>query len=563
MNEINYREFIENNFYIVDKNSKKRLLKFNSAQVLLYNAFVKTVKEGLPRRLIILKGRQMGISTLIVALMLAYTILNENVKSGIITHLDRATKNLFTMAKRYFNNLKSKPSTSASNAFEIVFDLLDGKIACMTASNEGVGRSDTYMFLHLSEFALWQCDVDEVYTALMQSAPLDAFVFIESTAYGYNHFKDMWDGSGAEGEMWNGFTRVFCPWFMQTEYRIPAPYDMTLSVEEEKLKEKYNLDNDQLYWRRFCIRSNCKGSLNKFKQEYPCYPEEAFLFSGKSIFDMDKVVERIGNVKPIKRRGFYKYELGMISEENRRYIKSYEWVESAKGLIEIYEEPRVEVIKNSDKTEKTMLYPYVLGGDPAGEGSDYFSGYVLDNTNGEMVASVYVGKIQPFEYAIQLYCLGKDYHNALLGVETNYQPTTMNVIQELGYPNLYVRQTMDSVSNQLQDKLGFRTTFQSRNTAVGMLVEYVSYDIDKINHKQFLNECETFVSGDDGKAQAVKGKHDDCVMGLAITLFIRNSRQQVYLPYEDIKEEEEINFLKENFSLNRKEESKGDEYITW
>jgi hypothetical protein len=88
-------------------------------------------------------------------------------------------------------------------------------------------------------------------------------VIIESTANGYDDFKDMWDDAVAGKSQ---FVPVFCAWWELDGYR--KAYDgFTLTDEELKLKELYNLDNEQIAWRRWCIHNNCRGDVNLFTQE--------------------------------------------------------------------------------------------------------------------------------------------------------------------------------------------------------------------------------------------------------------------------------------------------------
>ncbi|MFC0274097.1 FtsK/SpoIIIE domain-containing protein [Metabacillus herbersteinensis] len=82
------------------------------------------------------------------------------------------------------------------------------------------------------------------------------------------------------------FIPLFFPWYEHQEYRMEPPEDFVLTDEEEELKELYNVDNDQLYWRRWAIRNNCGGDPELFKQEYPANSEEAFLSSGRPRFDI-------------------------------------------------------------------------------------------------------------------------------------------------------------------------------------------------------------------------------------------------------------------------------------
>lgn len=157
---INTKKYIEEFIKIRDKAGKIIDLKLNQGQLKLYEAIKKQHKEGKPIRIIVLKARQIGFSTLTESIIFKNTATKFNVNAGIITHKEDATTNLFNMSKRMYDNLplEMKPSLKRSNAKELIFDNDEGtglksKIKCMTAGSSGVGRSDTFNYLHISELA--------------------------------------------------------------------------------------------------------------------------------------------------------------------------------------------------------------------------------------------------------------------------------------------------------------------------------------------------------------------------------------------------------------------------
>lgn len=278
---INTKAFIEQNLKIRDKKARLIDFKLNAAQMKLYGAIARQYRKGRPIRAIILKARQMGFSTLTEGMIFKDTVTQANISSGIVTHEIAATNNLFRMSKRYYEHLEPalKPQLLASNAKELVFDFADGNssIKCMTAGNGSIGRSDTFQNLHISEYAFWPKDKAEILTGLLQAVPNEAntMVVIESTANGYDDFKDIWDAAVA-GK--NDFVPVFCAWWEHGEYAMPAE-GLHPTKEEERLKRTYGLSDEQLAWRRWCLKNNCRGNEDIFRQEYPSCPEEAFLMS--------------------------------------------------------------------------------------------------------------------------------------------------------------------------------------------------------------------------------------------------------------------------------------------
>ena len=535
--KINTKKYIESVVKIRNKQGKIVPLILNEPQEKLYNAIKEQKAQNKPVRIIILKARQMGFSTLTEAILFKDTVTKFNRRTGIITHLDTATTNLFNMSKLMYENLPQelKPSIKASNAKELVFDNdsgtgLKSKIKCMTAGTSGVGRSDTFDNLHLSELAFWQGDVKETLTGLFQAVPNlpDTMIIIESTANGYETFKDIWD-KAVKGE--NDFVPVFVAWYEMKDYKMPYT-GFKLTPEEETLKERYNLSNEQLEWRRWCIRNNCNGDVDQFKQEYPSNPEEAFLSTGNCIFDKEQIIERLSEVSKPMRRGYFTYD---ESKAILGKMENIRWVEDKNGFISIFKTPNV-------------FTKYTIGGDTAGDTlGDYFTGIVVNSTTQEQVATLYMQTDEDL-YAKQMYCLGYYYkymyrtgkiEPALMSIEVNFSTYPQKELERLGYDNFYIREVVDRYDKELEHRHGFRTTRQTKPIILSNLVQLVRENVEKINDERILREMLTFIRKDDGKQEAENGFHDDLVMGTAIAYY---SNLQTVQDSDIINMQTKVNF---------------------
>jgi hypothetical protein len=464
---------------------------------------------GKPVRIIILKARQMGFSTLTEAIFFKDTATKFNRRTGIITHLSTATSNLFNMSKLMLDNLPDeiRPSIKKSNAQELIFDNdtgtgLKSKIKCMTAGTKGVGRSDTFDNLHLSELAFWEGDVTATLTGLFQAVPNlpDTTIIIESTANGFEKFKELWD-KAVNGE--SDYTPIFFAWHEMPEYTMEYS-GFTLTEEEKRLQEIYNLTLGQLEWRRWCIRNNCQGNVEQFRQEYPSCPDEAFISTGRCIFDKEKIIDRLRVIpKPIK-VGYFTYNEALAK---RNIMSDIKFVNDKNGCIKIFNLP------NSPEFTK-----YSLGGDTAGDTlGDEFSCDVIDAKTLKQVATLTMQTDEDL-YAKQAYCLGRFYKDALIAVETNYSTYPQKKLQELGYPNFYVRETVDEFSKVVTKQFGFNTNRKTKPLILAELVE-IARDFPEIfNDEKTLREMLTFVKKEDGSQEALDGYHDDKVMSIAIAI---------------------------------------------
>lgn len=532
MNPCIAMDYIENCLKIKTKSGTVVPFRLNDAQRKLYAVAKRQQDAGKPVRLIILKARQLGFSTLTEGLIFHACATRKNVNALIVAHREDATANLFRMSKLFYDELPApvKPMLRASNAQELVFENpsklrserearpgLRSRIRCATAGGRGIGRSDTLQCVHLSEYAFWPDGADgkaSTLAGILQAVPSlpGTMVVIESTANGFEDFKERWDAAVA-GE--NDFEPVFFAWFENPDYSMPVVPGTEWTPEERDLKTAYRLTDGQLQWRRWCIANNCGGSLDMFRQEYPASPGEAFLHSGTGVFDNEQIVLRLERLP---------------SPAGRGEFADGEWTESETGAITLYELPEEGV-------------PYVLGGDTAGEGSDYFTAIVIDNVSGRIAAKLRQKYSEP-EYVRQIYALGRFYNDALVAIETNFSTYPVMKLQEMDYPNQYSREREDTYTRQMKKSYGFRTDRQSRPRAIANLVEVFSSHPEWFTDRELLEEMLTFCYNEDHRPEALAGKHDDLVMGAAITYAVRHQQRMTVLTEPEKPREKLIDQMK-------------------
>ena len=532
MNPCIAMDYIENCLKIKTKSGTVVPFRLNDAQRKLYAVAKRQQDAGKPVRLIILKARQLGFSTLTEGLIFHACATRKNVNALIVAHREDATANLFRMSKLFYDELPApvKPMLRASNAQELVFENpsklrserearpgLRSRIRCATAGGRGIGRSDTLQCVHLSEYAFWPDGADgkaSTLAGILQAVPSlpGTMVVIESTANGFEDFKERWDAAVA-GE--NDFEPVFFAWFENPDYSMPVVPGTEWTPEEREMRDAYRLTDEQLHWRRWCIANTCGGSLDMFRQEYPASPGEAFLHSGTGVFDNEQIVLRLERLP---------------SPAGRGEFTDGEWTESETGAITLYELPEEGV-------------PYVLGGDTAGEGSDYFTAIVIDNVSGRIVAKLRQKYSEP-EYVRQIYALGRFYNDALVAIETNFSTYPVMKLQEMEYPNQYSREREDTYTRQMKKSYGFRTDRQSRPRAIANLVEVFSSHPEWFTDRELLEEMLTFCYNEDHRPEALAGKHDDLVMGAAITYAARHQQRMTVLTEPEKPREKLIDQMK-------------------
>lgn len=509
----NPEKLIELVFIVVDKNQKTMPFFLNDVQhdfIDTLNRAIEDFEKGLLTdiSLLVLKGRQQGFTTLVTAYQLSCSILNRNFQGYTLADKSDNAEAIFqNKAKFPYGQLPEvlKPTEKFNNRKQLLFEKINSSWAVDTATKD-VGRSRTVNFFHGSECAFWKDGIAPIQGALGEAFTRNCIKIYESTANGYNDYQKMWD-SGVH-------INCFYEWWKTKEYRIKFPSNEkkeeflnTIDKRDDWiwerlrwLRDEKELDAEQLYW--YWNKYDKYLDKDLIKQEYPCTPREAFLLSGKNVFDTEKLLYRQAQVQKPLKVGYFEYDYDGLQ------ITRIRWINDRNGYISIYQLPNTPAITQ-----------YCIGGDTAGEGSDYFTAHVLDAKTGVQVA-VMKHQFDADQYAKQMYCLGMYYKVALIGIETNFDTFPVMELQRLGYPKQYTREVVDSYTKKTEKRFGFKTTKLTRPTAISKLVEIVREHVDTINDYDTIDELLSIIKNEEGRIEAPAGGHDDQMMGLAIAHYI-------------------------------------------
>lgn len=285
------KQFIERYLKIQPKDTTKGLvlLNLNEAQRIVYKKIQELRAAGLPVRLVILKARQMGISTFIEGLLFAMARLNMDTNCLIVSHSVSSAKRIYQMSQLFLDNLppairpmvssRTQSLTAFANPDEQrrpVDPGLRSQIQIGTAKNVDIGASFTFHGVHVSEVARW-ADAEATMTSIMNSVPYlaNTFVAVESTAQGMGgYFYDLWQRAVSGKSEW---TPIFLPWWIFKEYELKITVEErqklldTLTEDERWLLKEFTpaMTLEKLAWRRKTIDIECHGKVSTFKQEYP------------------------------------------------------------------------------------------------------------------------------------------------------------------------------------------------------------------------------------------------------------------------------------------------------
>ena len=484
-----FEDFARRQLRIITKDAAQGYVpfEFNEAQKKIHVAIEKQIKEKGRVRALVLKARQQGISTYTAGRVFWKTFYTPHTRSVVIAHDSATSDALFTMSKNFIDRMSEdfKPELIRSNAKEVKFSHNDSGFRLYTAGSPEAGRGTTPTILHCSECAFWQSD-EKILAGLFQgvSSADGTEIILESTANGATGaFYRMWKAA-ERGE--NDYVPIFLPWFMTKEYTMTPPDNFERNIQEEELSEEYDLDNGQLWWRRMKIG---EGGESKFRQEYPSTAEEAFVVSGKNVFN----VEKLNKLETKAPKSLREFDITMSS-----------WEEKREGNLSIWESPGFD-------------QKFIIGADVAlGVGQDYSAAVVL-NKERQVVAVYRDNRVDPAMFGRDLFYLGRYYNNALLAVESNSMGiSTLQKLKEMKYVNLYYQTQIANLTDEDGVRLGFRTTSASKPAIISNLKNWIDNDEVAIWSSDIVGELRDYVSDDKGKTNASRGSTDDTVMSLAI-----------------------------------------------
>ena len=499
--------YSQNALKIRTKDGDVTNLQLNVAQQQLLDAVEEQyAKEG-KIRVIILKARQMGLSTMVGGWLYWWLSQRRAQRGLVVTHHADSTRALFDMTRRYHENCPEpiKPHTKYSSRRELNFDVLDSSYVVATAGGESVARGETVTVAHLSELAFWSpSTAEENFNAIMQAVPnrKNTAVFIESTANGVSgKFYDLWRGA-VEGT--NGFIPVFLPWFIQDEYMEEVAGSLEYTPDEEKLRDNFDLTDHQLAFRRKKIAQN---GIDLFKQEYPSDADEAFLTSGRPIFNPDQLVEMIDEAEP---------------HTHRLALEDDEWKPHPRGELVLW--------GDVDPSET-----YTIGADVAMgiRGGDYSVAQVLDSKK-RHVAS-FRGHVHPDYFADILLRMGEFFNNAYVICESNSHGllTCTRLYKDYNYTNFHTEISVDKVTDKETIKLGFATTSKSKPLIINELRASLRERELQSDDQITLREMLTYIETETGGMEAEAGCHDDCVMSLALANYGHQQGWEPVPTYDD------------------------------
>lgn len=544
---------------IRNKAAQLQQMRLNRGQRMLLNTVNAQRAAGRPVRVVLLKARQFGGSTLTQALLFLDSLLCSGRESWIVAHNLESSRALFSMTRRFFENWPCDPPLHSITAArdEIVLDN-KSRIFASTAGNVRAGRGFTLHALHASEAAYWP-DAEAAMLSLLQAVPdaPDTTVIVESTANGMGGwFHDLWRAARAGA---NNFAPVFVGWQHVEEYALPfssaderREFETSMDQEEIEIMRAHALTPEQMRWRRACIRDKCGGDPDAFRQEYPSHDREAFLTSGRPVFAAPALDAMYAAAADPAFRGeadtasFRQYVLSVKKQPETIKKRPVEFMLPVRsGRLKIWDmpEPGARYVMGVDVSE---------GIEPAGGAREADNSCIQilrcpgPHETGIRQAACWSGKIDPDALADAAWLLAVCYNNAFTAVEANNHGLTTITSLKRDYPHLYQREVFDERGRRRTKKLGWLTTAATRPLMLDALARAIRERSLTIRDHETLAECMTFVYDKNGRMAAREGSFDDRVIALAIALQMHECSPHFEPPDKEVQPtEQRLDFLRE------------------
>ncbi len=503
--------WIETFVKIVDKDKNIVPFKLNPQQ--------RELMENWQKYNIVLKSRQVGITSVSLAYSLYLCSTKPNRNCMIMSYKDDAAREVFEKLKMLYNYLPDcvKVETITNNRKELKF-VNGSKIVCNTCSNRDNARGSTLDFVHLSEVGLMKSDaLDNQMTAILQALVPSGTMTLESTAKGLNKFFDLWQAAtSGESPMWKPF---FFPWhedkkMFATEYKQFKKVYRSIYGKylDESEFDEYEFDLyergasiDQLMWRRLKISQD---GLEKFKQEFPSNPIEAFLTTGSNVFSPENIQERLSGLSKVTTMKLP--DNGSIDPILKKY----------KNYLNIYKQPII--------SKDSKYYIGVDTGEGLGGSNDYSVICVLDK-DGFQCAEWRSNRVKPYEFTEVVYNLAKYYNSGLLVIEKASAGHTVldRINNDKHYINIYKHRAYDQKRGKQRRQIGYNTDSKTKPMMIADMQEWFETGKCLVNSSDLLSEMKYFEFRDN-KMQAARSGHDDTVMAFAMAIQGLKSGQYFY-----------------------------------
>ncbi|CAB4151961.1 Terminase RNaseH-like domain containing protein [uncultured Caudovirales phage] len=510
----------------------KKLGKPLGSQTYVMDEFTKGLAEDV-HFFVILKGRQLGITTISLALDLYWTFTHPGLQATLTTDTEenrdmfRSTLGMYMegLPKEYRIPLiaHNRNHLSLKNRSRLFY-----QVAGIRAKGS-LGRGKAITYLHGTETSSWGDEegLASLLASLAETNPDRMYIF-ESTARGFNMFHDMY----VTAKRARTQRAIFCGWWRNEYYSVDSKTDVykvywdgKLTGEEKEwtrdIKKLYGVEinSRQMAWWRWKLLEGIKDESLMY-QEFPPTEDYAFVMTGSSFFSSARCTDTMKIAKKIS-CDHYRYSMG-ANFHDTACMKSTEKL----STLKVWEEPI------------DTAY-YVIGADPAYGSSDWADRFCIQVYRAyadglEQVLEFATSEMNTYQFAWAIAHIAGAYKNSTLNLEINgpgqavinelrnlkRQAVAMNnkmgsdLMDVLSHMQNYIWRRNDNMSGP-SNSIGWMTNAATKERMLSYMKDYFERGMMAIYSEDLLEEMKTIVR-DSGTIQASGRNKDDRVIASAL-----------------------------------------------
>lgn len=480
---------------------------------------------------VILKGRQLGITTISLALDLYWQFVHPGWQGTLVSDTEENRDMFRSTLAMYMDGLPKeyKIPLMAHNRNQLVLKNRSRIFYQIAGNKSRLGQGKAITYLHGTETASWGNEegLASLIASLAETNP-DRLYMFESTAQGFNMFHDMYTTAKRAKTQ----RAIFCGWWRNQFYSLDANtqtykvyWDGKLTPEEREwtrdIKKLYNVEinSRQMAWWRWKLHEGIKDDALMY-QEFPPTEDYAFVMTGTSYFSNSRCTDAMKIAKNLT-PDCYRYSMG-ANFTDTECMKSTQRL----ATLKIWEEPI------------DTAY-YVIGADPAYGSSDWADRFCIEVYRAyadglEQVAEFATSEMNTYQFAWAIAHIAGAYKNSTLNLEINGPGQAVinelknlkrqaamldgkmgrDLMDVLSHMTNYVWRRNDNMSG-LTNSIGWNTTAQTKERMLSYMKDYFERGMMDINSIETIEEMKTIIR--DGPSIAASGRNkDDRVMASAL-----------------------------------------------
>ena len=508
----------------------KKMGKLLGTQTYVMEEINKGLKEDV-HFFVILKGRQLGITTVSLALDLYWQFTHPGWQGTLVSDTEENRDMFRSTLGMYIDGLPKeyKIPLVAHNRNQMVLKNRSRIFYQIAGNKSRLGQGKAITYLHATETASWGNDegLASLIASLAEKNPQRLYIF-ESTAQGFNMFHDMYKTAKRARTQ----RAIFCGWWRNEYYSVGPDskeykvyWDGKLKPDEKEwvkeIKKLYGVEinSRQMAWWRWKMAEGIKDETLMY-QEFPPTEDYAFVMTGTSFFSNSRCTDAAKHAKSLDYE-CYRYAFGQLFQDTECLPSS-----DRLATLRVWQQPI------------DTAY-YVIGADPAYGSSDWADRFCIQvfrvYADGlDQVAEFATSELNTYQFAWVIAHLAGAYKNSTLNLEVNgpgqavinelrnlkrlaaaiQGPMAKDMMDVLGSMQNYIWRRNDTMGG-LSNSIGFLTTSSSKERMLSYMKDYFERGMMGIFSMDTLEEMKGIVREDGFIGAPGRGK-DDRVIATAL-----------------------------------------------